>query len=327
MSAGIPRVSIAIPVFNGANYLRQTLDSLLAQTYRDFELIVSDNASMDATEEICRSYMASDDRVRYFRNAANLGAHVNFNRAFRVARGQYFKWAAHDDLCHPTFLSRCVEVLDGDPSVILCHAQPVLIDANGERIPHVAMTRRHFTDGSGRHVSIRGCDPPRRLDSPKAPRRFRDVILKTGWCFEIFGLIRVAALARTTALAEPYYGADKVTLAELSLLGRMVVLPEELFFRRCHPGQSTNLRSARGRALWAHPTATQRPIFSRLRCVGGYARSVLRADISNYERARCLLTLSRWPLRADRWRAMLRDAFNRSRGRGMLRVPGEDRNP
>ena len=97
-----PTVSIGMPVYNGVPFLNEALDSILAQTYRDFELVISDNASTDETESICRAYAASDPRIRYYRQQENLGAMPNFNRVCELSRGQYFKWAACDDVCSPT---------------------------------------------------------------------------------------------------------------------------------------------------------------------------------------------------------------------------------
>src|SRR2546426_6424374 len=121
------RVSIGLPVFNCDPLLRQAVDSLLTQTYSDFELVISDNASTDGTEAICREYAAKDHRVRYYRGERNRGAVWNWNRVFELSGGEYFKWAAHDDLCAPDYVERCVEVLDRDPSVVLCYAETVLI--------------------------------------------------------------------------------------------------------------------------------------------------------------------------------------------------------
>jgi glycosyltransferase involved in cell wall biosynthesis len=115
-----PRVSIGLPVYNGERFLKDALDSILSQTYRDFELIISDNASSDHTEEICRRYAARDERVRYYRYDNNVGAARNFNRVFQLSRGEYFKWAAHDDICSPGFLQRCVKILDSDTAVVVC---------------------------------------------------------------------------------------------------------------------------------------------------------------------------------------------------------------
>ena len=85
-----PKVSIGIPVFNGEQYIGQALDALLAQSWRDFEIIISDNASTDRTEAICREYVARDARVVYHRPPENLGAINNFNRLVALSRGEYF---------------------------------------------------------------------------------------------------------------------------------------------------------------------------------------------------------------------------------------------
>lgn len=94
----VPAVSIGLPVYNGASYIREALDSLLAQTFADFELIISDNASTDATETICRDYAARDRRMRYYRQTDNRGALANFLFVLDQAVAPYFMWAAHDDL-------------------------------------------------------------------------------------------------------------------------------------------------------------------------------------------------------------------------------------
>ncbi len=302
MSGHSPTVTIGVPVFNAERYLRPALDSILGQTYEDFDLIISDNASTDATAEICREYAARDGRIRYYRNVTNVGANRNFRRAFQLASGRYFKWAAHDDLCYPTFLARCVEVLDRDSSVVLCYTRTALIDDRGRLLSDEEIASGRFRGGSGEVVRIHEQDQSRRLDSPDVVRRFGDVILRTRWCFEIFGLIRREALVGSAALNELYYGIDKVMLAELSLRGRFAEVPEVLFLRRCHLGQSTNMASARARARWSHPGARgSAVIFPRLHCFWGYCRSVHRADLSWRERAACLPVLASWPFRRDRW--------------------------
>ncbi len=96
-SRNIPTVNIGMPVYNAENYLQGALDSLLAQDYGDFDLLISDNASTDRTQEICLDYTARDRRVRYQRNGRNIGAADNFNRVLEPACGKYFMWAAHDD--------------------------------------------------------------------------------------------------------------------------------------------------------------------------------------------------------------------------------------
>src|SRR5690349_16638091 len=94
VKTGKPRVSVGVPVRNGERFLVETLESLLAQTYTDFELIISDNASTDNTEAICREYAARDPRVRYYRSPQDVGLANNYNSLFARSEGDYFKWAA-----------------------------------------------------------------------------------------------------------------------------------------------------------------------------------------------------------------------------------------
>ena len=100
----VPQVSIGMPVYNGEPFISEALDSLLDQTFTDFELIISDNASTDSTEAICRQYAAKDSRIRYVRQAENLGAPANFQFVLDQAVGKYFMWAAADDLQTPNYI-------------------------------------------------------------------------------------------------------------------------------------------------------------------------------------------------------------------------------
>ena len=128
-------VSIGMPVHNGERFVRQALESILTQDYRNFELIISDNASTDTTSEICQRYADQDARIRYVRNETNVGASPNHKRVFEMRRGDYFKWAAHDDECLPTFLSRCMSVFGEAPqSVVLVYPQSFIIDEEGRII-------------------------------------------------------------------------------------------------------------------------------------------------------------------------------------------------
>src|SRR5262245_36537007 len=122
------RVTTGMPVRNGQRFIRQAIDSLLAQTYRHFELIICDNASTDQTEVICREVAERDARIRYFRNQENIGPAGNHNKCFNLSRGEYFRWHAHDDMCAPTYLQRCVEVLDADPGVVIAYPRTTIVD-------------------------------------------------------------------------------------------------------------------------------------------------------------------------------------------------------
>jgi glycosyltransferase involved in cell wall biosynthesis len=210
----VPRVSIGLPVYNGGDFLEKSIDSLLTQTFTDFELIICDNASTDNTDQICRAYAEKDARIRYYRNPRNLGAPRNYNRTVKLARGKYFKWAAADDVHAPDYLRRCVEVLDHDPSVVLCHSKSSRIDENG------------IVTGTYEHSM--------RMGSPNIQNRFGDLIsIMTNICWPIFGLMRKEILEKTP-LHGDYRGADANLLAELSLYGRLYEIPEYLFLRRDH---------------------------------------------------------------------------------------------
>ena len=216
------RVSIGLPVYNGARYLSGTVEALLGQTYGDFELVISDNHSTDATEEIARDFAARDDRVRYHRNSHNVGLIANFNGVFKLAEGELFKWCGADDLCQPRYLERCVEALDADPDAVLVYPRTQFIDDAGQPMP---------IEDPGFH--LRSADPA---------ERFRYVILANHWVNAVNGLIRRSALNRTR-LQRPYPGGDYALLGELCLLGTFVELPETLFLRRLHGGASSQIRS------------------------------------------------------------------------------------
>lgn len=311
-AGAVPTVSVGLPVYNGAAYLRQALDSLLGQTFGDLELIVSDNASTDATAEIGAEYAARDRRVRYSRNASNLGPDANFARVFALSRGRYFKWAAHDDLYAPTYLARCVGALEADPSAVVCHSRSVLVDAAGDRIGEAAMRQGRHVDRHGQVTPLRpALDPPRRLDAAEPHVRFGEVLLRTGYCFEIFGLARAEAIRRGP-LPSGFLGSDKVLLADLALRGRFLELPEELFFRRCHPRQGSSL-PPEGRAAFVHPTRTLRSrLPQQLFCLHGYARALRRAELSRSERLRCVASLARWLAQTPKWRLALGAALRRA---------------
>jgi glycosyltransferase involved in cell wall biosynthesis len=126
-----PTVSVGMPVFNGERYLGRAIESILSQTFQDFELVIGDNASTDATEAICRGYASADRRIRYVRHARNLGVARNFNAVYHLSIGRYFRWAASDDLAEPRLIERCAAVLEQDSTVALAYGKTRLIDEHG----------------------------------------------------------------------------------------------------------------------------------------------------------------------------------------------------
>jgi glycosyltransferase involved in cell wall biosynthesis len=295
-----PKVSIGIPVYNGADFLADAIESILHQTHADLELIISDNASDDATEDICRKYAAADDRVVYLRREQNVGANPNYNRTFRHARGELFKWAAHDDTLEPTYLERCVEMMDDDPGLVLVHSQTRLIDRYGDPL---LMLRAGAVDGDG---FVEGLpDPPILYElggDELVWRRFRAVLRHISFAFPIFGVMRYEAL-RQTRLMQAFYGTDKVLLGELALVGRFGLVPELLWNRRCHPNTSTRNSDPEQRQRWSDPTSSGS--FYPTNMLRGYATALRNAPLEPYERLRCQQELARKTVEPGKWRLML----------------------
>jgi glycosyltransferase involved in cell wall biosynthesis len=228
-----PRVSIGLPVYNGQQYLQGAIESILAQTYQDFELVICDNASTDETAAICEQYAAREPRIRFHRHAQNIGAAANFNSTFELSRGSYFKWAAHDDLLAPTYLERCVAALERTPDAVLCQSLVQIIDAHGDCL----QIYNHAASGT---------------DRPRPSERFAARLVSRP-CMEIFGLIRADAL-RGTGLIRHHLGSDRTLLVELALLGRFALVPDALFLNREHPQRfKRQHRHPRSELAWYTP--------------------------------------------------------------------------
>ena len=221
MTERIPLVSVGLPVYNGERYLAQALDCLLAQDLEDFEVIICDNASEDATAAIAADYVARDDRVSYHRNERNLGLSRNFKRTFELSRGKYFKWAAHDDWHPKDLLRACTEALESDPSAVLCATAVAIMDDDDEV----------FAEW---HPSVD-------LRSPGPHIRFHRLIWTLGETHPLFAVMRADALRRTP-LFRPFLGADRVLLAQMALMGPILQLPQILHYyrqARMRPGGAT----------------------------------------------------------------------------------------
>jgi len=213
-----PKVSIGLPVYNGAQYLRFALASLGEQDYSNFELLISDNASTDNSVEICLEYAQRDCRIKLYRNETNIGAAQNFNRLFQLSSSPYFMWAAHDDLWEPNFISKCVAALEKHPSVALCSSDVRFIDQSGQPV-----TERGLRIVGGKYNRLNTVNYDLR-------RRVKELSRELNW-YAIYGVIRTAALKKTQ-LFRSIYGSDVVLLMELLLQGETLILPELLFHYR-----------------------------------------------------------------------------------------------
>lgn len=213
-----PKVTVGIPVYNGQRFLPEAMNAILNQTFRDFDIVIADNASIDATQQICLEYARKDHRIRYYRNPSNIGGPRNFNYVFKQSVGEYFKWATVDDVCGAEMLERCVDVLDHNPDVVLCYPKTRLMDAEGKVL-------QEYEDNLN-------------LSDPRPGRRFVQLISTIGLAHQHQGLIRASVLRKTAMLGD-HIGSDINLLAELTLYGQFHELQERLFCRRLHSESSS----------------------------------------------------------------------------------------
>lgn len=275
-----PRVSIGLPVYNGEQFLEQALDSLLLQTYDNFEIIISDNASTDRTAEICTAYCARDSRIRYYRNPENIGVDRNFNRTFQLATGEYFRWSAADDLSAPKLLERCVAILDAEPSVVLCYPKSRYVDENAN--------------------FIRDYEDQLHLDQATPNERLAVYLENIDMCNAVFGLIRSDVL-RQTDLFGAYSDSDLVFMGELALYGCFMEIPETLFFRRIHPGIAVRkYPTAQERMEMSEPKSAGKLSFPHWKVLAGFVRAIRQAPITWREKLSCYGHLRIWLRRRRR---------------------------
>ena len=286
----LPKVSVAMPVYNGERYLAQAIESMLEQTFGDFEFVISDNASSDGTEAICRYYAAADSRIRYVRRTTNIGGPLNFDYVFSLCSGTYVKWTTADDYSDAKFLEKAVAVLDTEPDVVLCFPRTQIVDAAGCPI-------QDYDDN---------------LDLPQeSPRlRFRELLRRIGLCNAQLGLMRRDAMARTGLLAT-HIASDVDFLAEMALLGKFRMLSEVRFFRRLHSGASSWARSDAQRQLaFYSPGAEGLPRFDHWRRFGYRLRMVWRSAIGLRDKVALSMDIGR-QMRFDReslWRELIASA-------------------
>lgn len=265
-----------MPVYNGSNFIRDALDSIVTQTFTDFELLVCDNASEDDTREIVQQYAANDSRIELIGNPRNIGASANYNLGFRHGRGKYLKWCAHDDTLSPNYLEACIRVMDANPDVALAFGSTLGITGENEIVRPVG-------------------DETPSLESDDPAERFRQAVELSGTCFPIFGVFRRKNLERST-LHRPYYGSDRAVLAEAAIMGKFLRVEEAIFYNREHEQRSINIDDKVQRSLWQTGRKSRGAAAEHLQLARHLFEIASRhADIT-----------SPWPLRAALLRRSLR---------------------
>ncbi|CAN5444833.1 glycosyltransferase family 2 protein [soil metagenome] len=221
-NARTPLISIGMPLYNAAGTVRFAFDSLLAQTLPDFELIVSDNASTDATADICEDYQRRDPRVRYVRQPTNLGAAANFEYVLNAARGEFFMWAASDDIWQPQFLERNVAALR----------------ANSRCVASVSRVRMEIPPSKDERFV--GTSPLRGTFEEK----LRAFLAEPGQNSRFYGLFRREQI-KAAFVPEPFIAGDWAIMINLLRAGDFHEVPEVLM-ERASDGASSRLHAAGG---------------------------------------------------------------------------------
>jgi len=213
-----PTVSIGMPVYNGEKYIREALDSLLSQTYSDFELIISDNASTDSTQAICEEYASRDSRIRYVRQAENMGGLYNFQYVLDEAAGEYFMWAAHDDVFYSSHLEKLIDIHKTGQFILVASSQ-VHQDINSGKIFRFKKITKHLF-----------------LESPQ--ESFVNFMCLHHWDYAkaclIYGLYRKQNMPTMTCEGNRAQdiGCDLLFLYEVISRGSIFYLEEETWLRR-----------------------------------------------------------------------------------------------
>ena len=297
--ASVPRASIGLPVRNGERFVRRALESVLAQDFADFEVVVCDNASDDATPRILREVAQGDPRVRLFENERDIGQIENVNRVFRLSRGTYFRWLGADDWLEPSYLARCVAALDARP----------------EAVGVSTAFRAYLDSGESACEVFRGEMP----DVADPAVRFARML----WFFHasdlyydpVYSLFRREALART-GLIRVMTCADMMLAAELCLLGPIAHLPECLSHRRRAYRELEDRTELMKRY---HPTRWREVSAGPGRIARVLVSIVREAELGPGQRLRCLWPIWLFTQKQARWH-WLRAATDLRRRIGLTRA-------
>jgi glycosyltransferase involved in cell wall biosynthesis len=262
-----PLVTVGLPTYNSEQWLASTIDSILEQDLTDLELIVSDNASTDASHALLQKYAARDPRIRLFRQDRNIGAPANYRFVAHQARGRYFKWTASSDLVSANYLAECVRVLEECPQAVVSYGRTKLFaESPGDG--------RDYDDA----IDLRMSDPVERFDIVLERLQLNNAIN---------GVIRRDALLRTSIMPN-FYSCDCVVLAELAILGLVLQSPAAIFYRRMNEQTATRLKSDDEKRIHSYPERRPGMLFQEWQLCAGYFSLVRRAPVTSSQRLRLL---------------------------------------
>jgi hypothetical protein len=281
------RLTFGIPVYNGERYFPAALASLQEQELADIRIVVSDNGSTDATEELCRAAAALDDRIEYHRSDENRGGIWNYQHLYDLCETELFSWMAADDIKLPSFAGQTIEVLDeaGPDTAFSCPRTSII---NGDGVIY-----EHLNDD---RIG---------LDAETAHERVHN-LLRAQASQPMYGTIKVDALRKTRGVRSTL-GADMTLLVELLCVGKMALAPDQSLLQRRHDSQV----SVQGAAAswWFAPGSRGGRSFEETQTNIELYRGVAHSDLTGVEKLRTWGTLGpSWVF--PRWRAVARDVAN-----------------
>lgn len=282
-ASGEPLVSVALPVYNGADYLATSIDAVLAQTYANIELVIADAGSTDDTEQLCRRRANTDPRVRYTRAESYRGITENYQAALEATRGDYVCFVAADDAIASTFIEECMEAHDADGDLVLVFSSTAAIAED-------------WNQASEAGIDVAYDDDTLDLVSASPSARLTELIRHLHACNAFNGVYRASTI-RSTLPFGAFQGWDRVTLAAVVTRGRALQLSDKLQYRRVHNEQvSKGLYGNRADRLF-NRTLPSIAYFESINLFFKHIGTVLQAPLSPLDKARCLGVVAlRWPL-------------------------------
>ena len=286
------KVIVGLPVYNGQKYLGAAIESHLSQSFGDFDLVISDNGSTDATPEICSNYASKDTRIKYLRSPENRGILWNHRRVFEAIESpnQYFRWAGADDIMEPGLLQAMVEVLNTRPGVEAVVPATKNINDHGEIIGSMARTLD--------------------LQSSDVFERAHDVLVANYQHVIAYGLLRASTL-RLMRTRPDYIGWDPIFLWELALRGQMVQSAGPVLLRRFHPGSISRVKTVKEMRKWVEPNSKAGMNFPHWTWAYERVRALIACPLSTRDRLRIGAFLARYTM----WQrgALVRDVIQAAR--------------
>jgi glycosyltransferase involved in cell wall biosynthesis len=206
----LPLVSIGAPVYNGEDFIRQAIESVINQDYPNIEMVISDNASTDNTQSICEEYANKYPQIKYYRQPINQGMIANFNTSLELAQGSFFCWLSHDDFLAPTYISKCMDMLNRYPKAIACCSEINFVNYDG-------------TNREGWTKAYTNFDA---LDKDVVAR-VHELISKVGW-YALYSVFRIDIL-KGMSKCQNRYPDDVMLMLEWLLSGEIAKVPEYLY--------------------------------------------------------------------------------------------------